>query len=294
MDGLQAYTAFVRAFEAGSFSAVARETGTSQSAVSKQIAALEKSLGLQLFARTTRRLRPTDEALELYRHVRQLLDGVDALRAAGQGPATASGTLRATLPAAFARCCVLPLLPRFLGLHPQVTLDLTLTDQTVDLVEEGMEVAVRIGPLPPTTLLARSLGSVRTLPVATPAYLARHGRPEQPTELARHACIVYRNAPHWRRWEFESEHGRQSVEVRGPLRVDDPEAMYAAVVADLGIALVPDWVVGDDVANGRVEQLLPEHYPIALPLNVVFPRTRFLSQRARSFIDFLDRELRPR
>ncbi|TDU29002.1 LysR family transcriptional regulator [Panacagrimonas perspica] len=287
MDALQSYTAFVRSFEAGSFSAVAREMGTSQSAVSKQIAALENSLGVQLFARTTRRLQPTSEALQLYEHVRQLLDAMDALRSASGRKAVASGTLRITLPSSYAKRRIIPLLPGFLERFPQVSLDIQLTDQVLDLVEEGLELGVRIGNLAPSTLMARPIGVVDQILVASPEYLSKQGTPDTPLDLSNHACVLYGGGTRWTRWEFESESGRHAVEVSGPVRVNDPQAMFELVCAHQGIALVPDWVIADEITSGRVTWLMPEFYPIPQPVNFVYPQTRFLSQRARSFIDYI-------
>ena len=294
MDALQSYTAFVRSFEAGSFSAVAREMGTSQSAVSKQIAALENSLGIQLFSRTTRRLQPTAEALQLYEHVRQLLDAMDALKSASGRQAVASGTLRLTLPSSFAKRRIIPLLPGFLEKFPQVKLDIVLTDQVLDLVEEGLELGVRIGNLAPSTLMARPMGVIDQVLVASPQYLKKHGTPESPLDLSNHSCVLYSGGIRWTRWEFESETGRHAVEVSGPVRVNDPQAMFELVCAHQGIALVPDWVISDEIKSGRVQWLMQDFYPIPQPVNFVYPHTRFLSQRARSFIDYILAEQRQR
>jgi DNA-binding transcriptional LysR family regulator len=294
MDALQAYTAFVRSFEAGSFSAVAREMGISQSAVSKQIATLESGIGVQLFARTTRKLQPTHEALQLYDPVRQLLDAVDSLKTAAGKRATASGTLRITAPNAYGRLKICPRLPVFLEQFPLVKMDMLLTDQVVDLVEEGFELGIRIGTLAPSSLMARPIGIVDQVLVASPEYLAAHKVPEFPSDLAAHTCVLYGKSARWARWAFESDTGRHTVEVDGAIRCSDHQAMFELVCAHQGIALVPDWIVGDAIKAGRVQWLLQDFYPIPLPVHVVYPQTRFLSQRARSFIDFLVAEQRSR
>ncbi len=294
MDSLQAYAAFARAIEIGSFSAVGRELKVAQSTISKQIAALEANLGIQLFARTTRRLQPTPEALRLYEHVRQLLDAVEMVKSsAGQRAAEASGILRVTMPRSFGRRRILPLLPRFSARYPLVTVEALLSDQIVDLVEEGVELGIRIGNLPPSTLIGRSLGIVEHLVVASPGYLARRGTPETPTELARHNCLVYGTATRWNRWDFESEHGRHSVTVAGSLRISDQDALHEAALADQGVACLPDWLASNDVAEGRLVALLPEFYPIPQPINLIYPQTRYLTPRARAFIDFLTEERAP-
>jgi len=292
MDVLQTYAAFVRACESGSFSAVARDLGTSQSSISKQIAALESELGVQLFARTTRRLTPTSEAMRLYEHVRQMLDAVEEMRANKDRKPVASGLLRIAMPTSFGRRRISPLVSKYLSQHPLVQLDLVLTDQPLDLVEEGIELEIRVGTLASSTLMARPIGIAEQLLVATPEYLARAGMPDSPSDLAHHSCILYSGTARPNRWEFESEHGRHAVELPGLVRVNDPDAMYEMVLAGLGIALVPDWVIGRDTEEGRVRWLLQDYYPTPQPVNFVYPQTRFLSSRARSFIEFTLSELR--
>lgn len=287
MDPFQAYVAFARSYEAGSFSAVARELGSSQSAVSKQIAALEKSLGVQLFARTTRRLSPTNEGMRLYEHVRQMLDAADALRAATGQAAEPAGVLRMTLPSAYGRRRITPLLPTYLERHPLVRLDVHLSDQISDLVEDGFELGIRIGTLAPSSLMARPVGILEHMVVATPRYLTSHRQPEVPTDLAEHNCILYANEGRWSRWAFESETGRHVVDVEGPVRVNDSEAMCEMVRAHMGLAMLPTWVAEEPVRKGELLNLLPDYYPIPVPVNAVYPQTRFLSMRARTFIDFL-------
>jgi len=291
MDAVQSYIAFVRACESGSFSAVARELGTSQSAVSKQIAALERDVGVQLFARTTRRLTPTLEAQTLYEHSRQLLDVIDSLRATTDRQAQASGTLRMTMPGSYGRHRICPLLPKFLDLNPDVRLEITFTDEAVDLVEEGLELAVRVGPLASSSLMARPIGIAEQVLVASKAYLKHHGRPDSPADLGDRPCIVYGRGQRWPRWDFESGNGRHSVRVTGPVRANDSDAMHDLVLSGVGIGLLPDWVVTNALKRGTIEALLDDYYPRPLPVNIVYPQTRFLSQRARSFIDFTIAEL---
>ena len=290
MDLTRAYFAFVRSMEVGNFSAVAKEMGLSQSAVSKNIVGLEKSLGLQLFTRTTRKLHPTNEAVHLYEHIRQLLDTVDSLKSAGeksQKPKP-TGQLRIAMPHSFGRHRVMPLLTRFIESYPEVTLDVVLTDETLDLVEEGLELGIRVGALPTSTLIARSIGIIEYSVVAGAGYIRQKGLPESPVDLARHQCITFGKVT---RWEFESENGRQAVNVAGALRVNDADAIFDAVNANLGIAQLPDWLVRAGLDQGSLIHVLPEFYPIPQPVNITYPQTRFLSQRARCFIDFVVKEL---
>lgn len=287
MDPVQTYLAFARSFEVGNFSAVARELGTSQSAVSKQIAMLEKSLGVQLFARTTRRLTPTHEGRRLYESVRPMLDAAESLRAVTGLQARATGELRVSMPIAYGRRVICPLIPAFLAQHPLVQLDVRLTDQVTDLVEEGSELGIRIGALTPSTLVARSLGVIEMVVVATPVYLESHAPPDVPTDLTEHRCVLYTKGGHWSRWEFESESGRHAVDVDGPVRISDPEAVLELVHAHLGVGLLPSWITDDGVRSGSLRRLLPDYEPLPLQVNVVYPQTRFLPARARAFIDFL-------
>lgn len=292
MRDLTVYATFARVLELGSFSAVARELGLTQSTVSKHIAQLESALRTQLFARTTRRLNPTPEAVRLYEAVQQLLDAADAIQSSmGTTRAEPSGLLRVTLPDSYGRAVVLPTIARFLAQHPRVRLDIRLTDKAVDLIEEGVELGVRIGELSSSTLIARPIGVMEHLIVATPQYLAKHGEPRHPTDLLQHNCIVYTGFAKGNRWVFDSEQGRQVIEVQSTLGVNSADAMYTAAQHHIGVARVPAWVAGDDIQLGRMRSLLRDDYPTPLPINIVYPQTRVLSSRARLFIDFLLAEL---
>ncbi len=292
MPSLIAYTAFARAYELGSFSAVGRELGLTQSTVSKHIATLEARLKVQLFARTTRKLNPTHEATQLYEGVQHLLDAADAIHSSiGGARAEPSGLLRISLPDSYGRAILMPIVARFLIAFPRVRLDVQLTDQAVNLIEGGVELGVRIGDLASSTLIARSIGLVEHLIVATPKYLATHGEPRHPTDLLLHNCIVYTGFAKGNRWVFDSEQGRQTIEVPSTLGVNSADAMYGAVLHHVGIARVPHWVVGDDIARGRVRRLLPDDYPTPMPINIVYPQTRVLSSRARCFIEFVLAEI---
>lgn len=288
MTSLVAYTAFARAYELGSFSAVARELGITQSTVSKHISALEAALGVQLFARTTRQLSPTHEAARLYESVLALLDAADAIPGSlGGARAEPAGLLRLSMPDSFGRARLMPHVIAFRAAYPKVRLDIRLTDQSVGLVEEGLELGVRIGELGSSTLVARSLGIVEHVVVATPAYLARYGEPRDPSDLAQHECIVCTGAAKGQRWVFESEQGRQVVDVNSSLGLDSADAIHVAVQGHAGIAKLPSWMVEAGIAAGTVKALLPDYYPLPLPVNFVYPQTRVLSARARAFIDFV-------
>jgi DNA-binding transcriptional LysR family regulator len=291
MDRLAAFRAFARACETGNFSAVARELGVSQPTISKHIAAAEAQLGVQLFSRTTRRLQPTADGVRLYPAVRQLLDALEVVEAGGRKPAdTPSGLLRVAVPESFGRAEIVPRLGRYLARNPKVRIELRMTDATVDLVEKGAELGIRIGALVQTTLVARRIGTVRHRVAAGRGYLAARRAPLVPEELAGHDCIVYTGFARPAQWAFDSEFGRHLVDVSPRLAVDSADALAEAVRADLGIALVPAWLLGPDIEQGRVAVLLDDYYPPSLPIHIVYPETRWLSLRARSFIDFLTEE----
>ena len=288
MDRLAAFAAFARACETGNFSAVARELGVSQPTISKHIAAAEAHLGVQLFSRTTRRLQPTADAVRLYPVVRQLLDALELVEAGSRKPVDApSGVLRVAVPESFGRAEILPRLGRYLGRYPEVRVELRMTDATVDLVEKGAELGVRIGVLAPSSLIARRIGTVRHRVVAGRGYLASRRAPLVPDEIAGHDCIVYTGFARSTEWAFNSEFGRHVIDAEPRLALDSADAMAEAVRADLGIAMVPTWLLDDEIADGRVVVLLDDFYPPTLPIHIVYPETRWLSLRARSFIDFL-------
>lgn len=291
MDRIAAFRAFARACETGNFSAVARELGVSQPTISKHIAAAEAQLGVQLFSRTTRRLQPTADAVRLYPAVRQLLDTLELVEAGGRKPTdTPSGLLRVAVPESFGRAEIVPRLGRYLERHPKVRIELRMTDATVDLVEKGAELGIRIGALAQNTLVARRVGTVRHRVLASRDYLAGRSAPLVPEEIAGHDCIVYTGFARPAQWAFDSEFGRHVVDVVPRLAVDSADALAEAVRAGLGIAMVPVWLLGPEIENGSVEALLGDYYPPTLPIHIVYPETRWLSLRARSFIDFMIEE----
>ncbi|CAE6806006.1 LysR family transcriptional regulator [Paraburkholderia domus] len=294
MDRLDGFTAFARVFETGNFSAVARELGVTQPTVSRMIAGLEAHLGIQLFARSTRRLSPTSDALRIYPRVRELLDAHEAIEAGVSGRATEpSGLLRVTAPSSYANAELVPRLGKYLRHHPRVKLDLRLTDNVVDIIGEGSELAIRIGELTSSSLVARKLGMVERHIVSSIDYLSGRIEPESPEELAKHDCIVYAGLAEGNHWIFESDLGRRVVDVQGPLVVDNADAMANAVRAGIGVALLPTWLLREEIASGTIKVLLPDFQCTSLPVNAVYPNTRWLSYRARSFLSFLSESLGP-
>ena len=288
MDRIDCLRAFVRALEGGSFSVAASELGIGQPAVSKRIALLESEFGTQLFLRTTRKLRPTPEGHRIYGLARQILGNFDQARAnVEETSPRPSGTLRISLPSSFGRRYLMPVLAEYVGSYPEVCLDVRYSERFVNLVEEGVELAVRIGKLEASTLVARRLGTVPRSLVATPKYLRDHKAPRTPDDLGAHRCIVYSRLQSATEWTFESEHGRHVAAISGPLLVDDADAMEQAVMHHLGMAILPEWNAIAGLRSGQLENLLPEFSVSALPLHAVYPETHWMSLRARTFLDLL-------
>jgi DNA-binding transcriptional LysR family regulator len=286
MDTLQAMAMFVRVVERGSFSAVARELGTTQPTVSKQIDALEKRLGGRLITRSTRQLSLTDEGQRYYRQCREILAAIDTAELSFQtGREAVAGPLRIASSVSFGRLQIAPRLQGFLSRYPEVTVDLLLSDQNVDLVSEGMDVAIRIGELKDSNLIARQIGLTRRLLVAAPDYLQRHGTPQTADELSGHNCVLFNLLEDFDTWVFDG--GQQHVRVRGNVRSNNSEAIRQMVLNGLGISLSPSWLYRQDLAAGRVVQLLPQLSPVALPIHALCPANRRQSARVRTFVEFL-------
>lgn len=288
MDRLDCLKAFVQTMDCGSFSSAARELGLGQPAISKRIALLEKEFGSQLFMRNTRKLTPTREAHRIYDLARQALGCFELARASiGETPARPSGTLRLGIPSSFGRHYIMPIVEQYLRECPEVGVDIRFSERPVNLVEDGIELALRIGPLESSSLMARRIGIVRHYLVATPDYLHDRKLPLFPDDLKALQCITYSQASPASQWTFESELGRHVVQISGSILVDDADAMKQAVLQHLGVAILPAWTVADAIRRGEMEVLLPDFALPALPLQAVYPETQWMSLRARNFLDLL-------
>lgn len=284
---------FVRAVETGSFSAVAAEQGQSQPTVSRQIAALEDHLGVRLMQRTTRALTLTEEGRQYYEQARALLEAAEAASSMLRpGGAEVSGTLRIAAPLAFARLHLMPRMKRFLDLHPAIKTDWVLGDRAIDLVEEGVDLAIRIGHITDQALIARRIGEMRRITLATPDYWAAHGRPQHPHDLRSHDCIVYTGLATVDEWHFAGSEGPVVVKVAGRIRVNASEGMRAAVLEGLGVAVTPTWLWLDEVERGLLDRVLDNFEPAPLPIQAVTPSKRLVPVRVRAFIEFIAAEFR--
>lgn len=283
MDRFALMQCYVRAVETGSFSAVARELGTSQPTVSKNIAALEDHLGVRLLHRSTRKMSLTSEGESFYAECRRILDSLAEAESNARGQKAASGLLRVCCPPALARHRVMPLMTPFIAQHPGVSIDLQFSNRDPDLIEEGIDVAFRLGDLKDSSYRARLVAHYALCCVATPGYLAQHGTPQTPGDLVQHNCIVLamnRAGPIWTL-------GGETVRPQGNLRVDSHEGLRTAALSGLGVVIAPTWLFADELHDGRLECLL-EAWPIAaVPVHLIYPAKRFLPTRTRAFIDFV-------
>lgn len=293
MDRFQAMTTFIRVVDTGSFSAAARQTNVGQPAVSKLIAQLEDRLGVRLITRTTRGLSTTEAGQRFYERALRALEEADeadlAARGAGRG---LTGRLRISAATTFARLHIMPRLPVFLAEHPELDLEVIMDDRVIDMVEEGVDISLRMGDLPDSTATARKLATGRRSLVATPAYLARAGVPQTPAEVAGHEAVVYTHY-NARNWTFRhAAGGEASVCVGGRLRVTAAEGLRAAVLAHIGLAVASDWMFTRELASGAVVRVLEDWALPPIDLWAVFPTGRLASAKARSFADFVAAALR--
>jgi DNA-binding transcriptional LysR family regulator len=285
MDRLTLWTIFAAVAEQGGFAAAARRLGRSPAAVTRAVAMLEERLATRLFNRTTRRVALTDEGARYLERCRRVLAEVDALEAADTGEAP-RGVLGVTAPIVFGRLHVLPVVTAFLRDHPAVDARLLLVDRVVSLLDEGLDVAVRLGPLPDSSLRALRIGAVRRSLYASPAYLEQHGAPRTPRDLAEHACIAFASvAPE--RWTFRQGARRLAVTVKPRLVVNTAEAALDAAVEGLGLARVLSYQAAELAAAGKLRRVLGPYEPAPLPIHVVHPAGRHLPARTRLFIDRL-------
>lgn len=292
MDLFGAMKAFVRVYESGSVSTAAKQLGVGQPAVSKSVAQLEERLKTSLFLRSTRGLAPTDAGQRFYEHAVRTLDEADlALRAMGGDDAALTGRLRVSGTITFMRQHIIPQLAAFRAMHPEVALDLLLDDGNVGLIEEGVEVALRMGKLADSGMTARKIGQCRRVVVATPAYFAHHGMPQQPDDLAGHAAIVFSRGEGGEQVAFSRAGRARTVGLKPVLRINALEGIRAAVLAGMGIAVASEWIFTDELDDGRIVEALPDWELAPLELWGVLPAGRRASAKARAFLAFVEEQL---
>lgn len=292
MDRWSAMATLVRVIDTGSFSAAARQLRVGQPAVSKTVAQLEDRLGVRLLTRTTRGLTPTEAGLRYYERARHAIEQADEAELAARGAgAGLTGTLRVSTATTFARLHVFGLLPAFLAEHPGLAMDLVLDDRVIDLVEEGIDVSLRLGDLPDSTASARRLATGPRSVLATRAYLDRCGVPRAPSDLAAHDSVIYTQGRSGA-WRFRRGGTETSVVVSGRLRVSSAEGIRAAVLADMGLTIASHWMFAPELASGHVRAVLTDWSLDPIDLWAVFPSGRLVSAKARVFADLVGASLR--
>jgi len=291
MDKFTALNVFTRVVEQGSFARAADKLGMSTSAVSRHVSDLEAYLATRLLNRTTRRLSLTEGGQAFHERCVQLLaDLAEAEEAVSATTLVPRGTLRLTAAITFGIRHLAPALADFTALHPQVDFDVELSDRVVDIVEEGLDLAVRIGSIGSQALIARKLATTQMVLVAAPSYLARRGTPRTPADLAAHACLTYEYLAGRNTWRLRDRAGvEHSVRVGGVAHANNGQFLAALAVAGLGIALEPDFIVAPEIRSGSLVPLLPDHAAPVSDIVVAYPSRRHLSAKVRVFVDFLAR-----
>lgn len=296
MDRLATMEAFARVAETQSFSEAARRLRSSKSLVSRHVAALEASLGVRLFHRTTRSLTLTEEGRGYHAQVTRILAEIEeANNSVSQTRVTPRGRLKVSAPMSFGTLHLAPAVPRFLARYSEVELDLHLNDRYVDLVDEGFDLGIRVGRLAESSMVARKLCAMRMILCASPDYLQAHGTPQTPTELIRHQCLCYSTntfMPEWRLMQLDGTPWQ--VEIKGHLHANNGDVLRTAALAGAGIAFLPSFIVGNDLQASTLVSILADYVPADSAIHAVYPNSRHLSPKVRAFIDFLAEHIGPR
>ncbi|MES2319891.1 MAG: LysR family transcriptional regulator [Pseudomonadota bacterium] len=288
MDLLASMKMYVAVVEGGSFAAAADKLDISRAMASKQIQKLEEHLGTRLLNRTTRRLSLTETGRVFYERSTQIIGDVEeAEQIAGQMTRRPQGVLRVTLPLSYGQHRLATIIGNYTLAYPQVQLDISLSDRKVDLIEEGFDLAIRIGAMPQSDLIARKIGGVHSVVCASPAYLALHGTPDTPAALAQHACLGYTLSGTGAEWRLEGPGGPLTVPISGPIRADNGDIIRLAALGGAGILFQPRFIVDDDLDAGRLVRILPEWESAQMGIYAVYPSRKHLSAKVRTFVDFL-------
>jgi DNA-binding transcriptional LysR family regulator len=290
MAGLQAYVAFSETAKRGGFAGAARELGVSPSAVAKNVARLEADLGLRLFHRTTRTVALTSEGHALFERCRRIVEEIDALRDDAAGARVeAGGTLRLNVPIAFGKRVLVPRLAELVRRHPRIVLDVGFSDRYADIVGEGLDAAVRVGPLADSSLVARPFARHTLLVCGSPAYLRASGVPRSIDALAKHRCLVARlpTSKRLRAWRFARNGRRVEVAPAPAATFDDGEALVAAAAASMGLVQVPDYMAADALARGDLVEVMKPLRPPSLDIALVYPSARRIPPRLKALIEVL-------
>ena len=285
--GLEQLAAFIAVAETGSFTEGAKKLARDAPVISRRVSQLEQQLGVRLLSRTTRRVALTEVGAIYFHRVQGLLDELAiAGREASEIAASPQGLLRVSVPVTFGRQWIAPLLPAFLARHPQIRIDARFSDRRVDVVADGFDVAIRVGVLRDSTLTSRKIASYRSLLVAAPSYLARHGKPKTPAELTQHACLGFSGHADWPDWLMMKDGKRKTVRPAGPLIADNSEVVLIAAIQGAGITFTPDWLAGPEIRAGRLVEVLPGWGGKAEGgVYVILPPGRLIPTKTRLFVE---------
>lgn len=288
MDLVKAMAAFAEVAQQGGFAPAARSLGISTSSVSRQVNELEEWLGLTLLQRTTRKLSLTEEGSRYLADCQTILADISQLKVTARDIVDRPrGKLRITAPVFLSKECIQRILPKFLEAYPGISIELAALDRFVDLVEEGYDLGIRVGDLPDSSLVARRLGVLNLTVVASGNYTRKHGVPRTPAELASHNCIVDEVASFANRWPFRVGGKRQRVKVNGNIRVNNGEIARDLAIAGVGVALLPDFFVREQLKRGELVEVLTGMTDSSVGLFVVYPQSKHVSTKIRAFLDFL-------
>jgi DNA-binding transcriptional LysR family regulator len=294
LDQFAALATFVRVVDAGSLSAAARSLPSSLTAVSRQVSALERHFGTKLLHRTTRQLALTDDGRMLYERARAILGELKQVEAAlSTGHQEPSGRLRIAAPTLLGRHLLAPVLAEFLRRHPAVSIDLQLVDRSVDMIEEDIHLAIRVGYLPDSDLVARKLGDIQMIVCASPAYLEQRGVPQTPAELRGHDCLAFSEMPGAVEWRFAQDaKSKWKIPITPRLWANSLDALVTAAKDGVGLVRVPSWQVMGEVSAGSLQRILQHYEPPPAPLHLLSQSSRLASPKTRAFADYLTAQWR--
>jgi len=289
MDSVAGMRILVRVVDSGSFSAAARQLGVAPSSVSRQINELEEDLGAILFARTTRNLNLTEAGHLYYQRAIGIINDVDEAKLALSQLGAPSGILRVTVPSGIGRELVVSAVPAFLENYPAIKIVLSMTDRMLDIVDAGIDVAIRVGRQQDSSFKARKIGESQRIVCASPEYLKKAGTPKIPAELEQHNCVTWRNHPGQNIWAFQGPDGVSKVRASGSFFAQSADAIVAATVAGLGLSLLPDWNMGIELRQQQLRAVLADYQtiPAASPVYAIHAHQRHVPPKIRVFIDFL-------
>lgn len=288
MDRFTAMKIFVRIIQLGSFTGVAIEMGMTQSAISKKIAALESSLGAKLLTRSNRQVLLTEIGTNYYERCLSILNQLDEAEAQTKDyTLKPKGSLRINVPVTFGRIHVIPYLPQFMKLYPDIQVELSFLDRKIDLLTDGIDLVIRVGHLLDSNLVARKLGTSPRVIVASPDYLTAHPTPKCLNDLKQHNCLVYTNLSTVNIWHFSHMGKEVSTQVTGSMQSNSGDAILQCAMSGIGIAVLPNWLIQPQLDRGELVVVMDDYFPVEFPINAIYPQNNYTPLKVRLFIDFI-------